>query len=93
MLEAHREPARERPGAHQVRFRGAPVTLRPNEFRLLAHFLAHPDQVFSRQALIAQIGKDSEAIDERTVDVWIGRPRRPLPRRSIDPRAESPARS
>ena len=64
--------------AHQVRFRGNPLPLRPNEFRLLAHFCEHPDQVFSRTALIERIGKDSEAIDERTVDVWIGRLRRSL---------------
>lgn len=64
--------------AHQVRYRGLPLPLRPNEFRLLAHFCEHPDQVFSRTALIERIGKDSEAIDERTVDVWIGRLRRSL---------------
>lgn len=66
------------PSAHQVRFRGAPVPLRPNEFRLLSHFIEHPDQVFSRAALIERIGKDSEGIDERTVDVWVGRLRRAL---------------
>lgn len=65
-------------GAHQARYRGIPVPLRPNEFRLLAHFIAHPDQVFSRAALIERIGKDSAGIDDRTVDVWIGRLRRAL---------------
>ncbi len=64
--------------AHQARWRGAPVPLRPNEFRLLAHFIAHPDQVFSRAALIERIGKDTAGIDDRTVDVWIGRLRRAL---------------
>lgn len=64
--------------AHQLRYRGAPVPLRPNEFRLLAHFMEHPDQVFSRAALIERLGKDEEAIDERTVDVWVGRLRRAL---------------
>ena len=64
--------------AHQVRHEGRPVTLRPNEFRLLAHFLEHPDQVFSRTALIECIGKDSGLLDERTVDVWVGRLRRAL---------------
>ncbi|MGH6785731.1 MAG: response regulator transcription factor [Novosphingobium sp.] len=64
--------------AHQARWRGAAVALRPNEFRLLAHFIAHPDQVFTRTALIGEIGKDVGAIDERTVDVWIGRLRRAL---------------
>jgi len=65
-------------GAHQARWNGRPVPLRPNELRLLAHFLEHPDQVFSRASLIAMLGKDDQAIDERTVDVWIGRLRRAL---------------
>ena len=64
--------------AHQLRYRGQPVPLRPNEFRLLAHFIEHPDQVFSRTALIERLGKDEEAIDDRTVDVWVGRLRRSL---------------
>ena len=64
--------------AHQVRWRGRPIVLRPNEFRLLAHFIDHPDQLFSRSGLIATLGKDCDAIDERTVDVWVGRLRRSL---------------
>ncbi len=64
--------------AHQLRFRGVPVPLRPNEFRLLVHFIENPDRVYSRSALIDQLGKDDDAIDERTVDVWIGRLRRAL---------------
>jgi two-component system phosphate regulon response regulator PhoB len=64
--------------AHQARFRGRPVPLRPNEFRLLVHFLDHPDQVLSRASLIAHIGRPGEAIEERTVDVWAGRLRRAL---------------
>ncbi len=64
--------------AHQVRVNGAVVPLRPNEFHLLAHFMEHPDQVFSRTALIDRLGKEEGAIDERTVDVWVGRLRRAL---------------
>lgn len=64
--------------AHQVRHDGSVIALRPNEFRLLVHFLEHPDQVFSRQALIDSLGKHALGIDERTVDVWIGRLRRSL---------------
>lgn len=64
--------------AHQVRHDGGVVALRPNEFRLLVHFLEHPDQVFSRSALIEHLGKHAQGIDERTVDVWIGRLRRSL---------------
>lgn len=64
--------------AHQVRVNGSIVALRPNEFRLLAHFMENPDQVFSRTTLIDRLGKDEEALDERTVDVWVGRLRRAL---------------
>lgn len=62
----------------QARHDGKLVPLRPNEFRLLVHFVEHPDQVFSRLALIEHLGKDGEEIDERTVDVWVGRLRRAL---------------
>ena len=65
-------------GAYQARYRDRPLPLRPNELRLLAHFLGNPDQVFSRSSLIVHLGKDGEAIEERTVDVWIGRLRRSL---------------
>ncbi len=64
--------------AFQVRFRERPLTLRPNEFRLLTHFVENPDQVFSRASLIRHLGKEGGEIDERTVDVWIGRLRRGL---------------
>ena len=65
-------------GAHQARWHGRPVPLRPNEIKLLAQFIEHPDQVLSRSNLIEMLGKDSEVIDERTVDVWVGRLRRGL---------------
>lgn len=82
-----RQPARQRLTngpisidiqAHQVRVNGTIVALRPNEFQLLAHFMANPDQVYSRLALIDRLGKDGDALDERTVDVWVGRLRRAL---------------
>lgn len=64
--------------AQIARWRGAPLQLRPNEFRLLIHFVEHPDRVFSRTSLIAILGKQGETSDERTVDVWVGRLRRAL---------------
>ena len=64
--------------AHRVCINGQPVTMRPNEFRLLEHFMDNLDQVFGRSALIESLGKDGEMIDERTVDVWVGRLRRVL---------------
>ena len=64
--------------AHQVRFRGKVVSLRPNEFRLFVLFLQSPDRVHSRASLIGRLGKEDQHIDERTVDVWVGRLRRAL---------------
>ena len=64
--------------ALQARWDGVPIALRPNEFRLLRFFAENPNRVLSRQDLIAGLGKREPAIDERTVDVWIGRLRRAL---------------
>ncbi|WP_427968139.1 response regulator transcription factor [Altererythrobacter sp.] len=55
-----------------------PLDLRPNEFRLLRFFAENANQVLSRDALIAGLGKDEAPIDERTVDVWVGRLRRSI---------------
>ena len=64
--------------AFQARWQGKPVPLMPNEFRLLRYFVEHPGRVFTRSQLIAALGKQEPPVDERTVDVWIGRLRRAL---------------
>lgn len=64
--------------AFQARWRGRAIPLMPNEFRLLRYFVEHPGRVFTRSQLIAALGKQDPPIDERTVDVWIGRLRRAL---------------
>lgn len=64
--------------AFQVRWQGKPVPLMPNEFRLLRYLVEHPGRVFTRSQLIAALGKQEPPVDERTVDVWIGRLRRAL---------------
>ncbi|MGL5837484.1 MAG: winged helix-turn-helix domain-containing protein [Sphingorhabdus sp.] len=69
-----------------VRYRGQRIIFAPNEFRLLAHFTANPDRVFTRGALIDALGKHQKGIDERTVDVWIGRIRRVLKGRGVPDR-------
>ena len=61
-----------------VDWAGRAILLRPNEFRLLRFFAENPNQVHSRPDLIAGLGKLDPPIDERTVDVWIGRLRRAL---------------
>lgn len=65
-------------GALQARWKGTPLGLMPNEFRLLRFFMEKPGQVFSRAQLIAALGKQTHPIDERTVDAWVSRLRRAL---------------
>jgi len=58
----------------------------PTEYRLLEFFLEHPGRVFSREQLLDSVWGRDIYIDERTVDVHIGRPRQPLnPGRAQDP--------
>lgn len=64
--------------ALQARWKGEPIILRPNEFRLLRYFAENPNQVLSRDDLINGLGKREPPIDERTVDVWVGRLRRAI---------------
>lgn len=64
--------------AFRARWRGKVIPLMPNEFRLLRYFIEHPGRVFTRSQLIAALGKQEPPLDERTVDVWIGRLRRAL---------------
>lgn len=64
--------------ALQARWAGEPITLRPNEFRLLRFLAENPNRVLTREDLINGLGKREPPIDERTVDVWIGRLRRAI---------------
>lgn len=64
--------------AVQARWDGTPIRTQPNEFRLLRFFAENPDQLLSREELIAGLGKQEPQIDYRTVDVWIGRLRSAL---------------
>ena len=64
--------------ALQARWAGEPITLRPNEFRLLRFLAENPNRVLTREDLISGLGKREPPIDERTVDVWIGRLRRAI---------------
>ncbi|MEM9501061.1 MAG: response regulator transcription factor [Pseudomonadota bacterium] len=64
--------------ALQARWAGEPIELRPNEFRLLRFFSENANRVLSREDLINGLGKREPPIDERTVDVWVGRLRRAI---------------
>ncbi len=63
---------------YKVKRDGDIVPLGPTEFRLLRHFLEHPNWVFSRERLLDSVwGQDSD-VELRTVDVHIRRLRKAL---------------
>jgi two-component system phosphate regulon response regulator PhoB len=57
---------------------GRDVHLGPTEFRLLEHLMEKPGRVFSRAQLLDSVWGLSAEIDERTVDVHVGRLRKAL---------------
>lgn len=64
--------------AHRVTRNGREVRLGPTEYRLLEVFLESAGRVLSRPQLLDAVwGRDGE-IDERTVDVHVGRLRKAL---------------
>jgi two-component system phosphate regulon response regulator PhoB len=64
--------------AHRVHVGGAEVEFGLTEFKLLRHFMEHPGRVYSRdQILDAVWGRDIN-VEDRTVDVHIGRLRKAL---------------
>ena len=78
-LDLDRETRRVRRGARDLH-------LGPTEFRLLEYLLERPGRVFSRSQLLDGVWGQSVEIDERTVDVHIGRLRKALSRgRERDP--------
>ena len=66
------------PVAHRVNSGGKPVDMGPTEFRLLRYFLERPRRVLSRAQLIDGVWSHDAEIDERTVDVHVGRLRKAL---------------
>ena len=63
---------------HRVTRRGRPLRLGPTEFRLLEHLMRAPGRVHSRAQLLDGVWGESVYVDERTVDVHIGRLRKAL---------------
>lgn len=59
---------------------GRDVPLGPTEFRLLEFLMENPGRVFSREQLLDRVWGRDVYIDERTVDVHVGRLRKSLNR-------------
>lgn len=63
---------------HRVKRSGQTIQLGPTEFRLLKIFLERPQRVFSRAQLLDMVWGMDIYVNERTVDVHIGRLRKSL---------------
>jgi two-component system phosphate regulon response regulator PhoB len=62
--------------AHRVYRKKSEIRLGPTEFRLLEFMMQHPGRVFSRSQLLDNVWGETIYIDERTVDVHVGRLRK-----------------
>ena len=61
---------------HRVHRKGREVRLGPTEFKLLEFLMSSPARVFSRSQLLDGVWGHDIYVDERTVDVHIGRLRK-----------------
>lgn len=72
--------------SHRVRRAGREVHLGPTEYRLLEYLMRHPGRVYSREQLLDGVWGNDVYVDERTVDVHVGRLRKAIIRgREADP--------
>ena len=70
----------------RVHRNGREVRLGPTEFKLLEFLMSAPGRVFSREQLLDGVWGHDNYVDERTVDVHIGRLRRTICRgKELDP--------
>ncbi len=72
------------PASNRVLAGETRISLRPMEFRLLHFLMTHPDQVHTRDGLLAQIWGDWAVVGPRTVDVHIRRLRATLQPHGLD---------
>lgn len=59
--------------AHEVTLDGAPLALRPLEYKLLLTLAASPGRVFSREDLLSEVWDIKGSVSTRTVDVHVRR--------------------
>lgn len=62
--------------AHRVYRNESELKLGPTEYRLLEFMMQNPGRVFSREQLLDNVWGQATYIDERTVDVHVGRLRK-----------------
>lgn len=63
---------------YRVSWQEQTLKVGPTEFKLLQHFMRHPERVHTRGALLDKVWGDHVYIEERTVDVHVKRLREAL---------------
>jgi len=66
------------PASHRITIEETPVDMGPTEFKLLNFFMTHPEKVFTRDHIQDHVWGANVYLEERTVDVHIGRLRKAL---------------
>lgn len=66
--------------AHRVTRFGRPLVLGPTEYRLLELFMENAGRVLSRSKLLDGVWGNTSEVDERTIDVHVGRLRKAVVR-------------
>ncbi len=71
------------PHKMRVRRNGTGIDLGPTEYRLLTVMISRPGRVWSREQLLERVWEDNLEIEQRTVDVHIGRLRKALSQKDV----------
>ena len=66
------------PISHHVTISNQVINLGPTEFKLLKFFLTHQSRVFTRDQILNHVWGQNVYLDERTIDVHIGRLRKAI---------------
>ena len=66
------------PASHRVSCAGSLVELGPTEYKLLQFFMSHTKRVYNRDQLLHYVWTGDSDLDDRTVDVSVGRLRKVL---------------
>ena len=72
------------PETHRVSVSNLPLKLGPTEFRLLHFFMTNQNRVYSRSQLLDLVWGINSFVEERTVDVYVGRLRAALAPKGYD---------
>ena len=70
--------------SHRVSLGGEMLTMGPTEFKLLRFFMSHADRAYSRAQLLDLVWGANVYLEERTVDVHVGRLRLALKTTTLD---------